>query len=146
MRGGRGRRWEDIPGRRKTRYEVPKRKKTLAVREAESQLLRWLQVLRDEGEWPRVGYGENLVFGSNHRDKSMSGLACVKLLAVGIMVRWTDLEGSSAEFASGSHVGVEGERRVKGRWVGMPLTEWSKFGVGELYFYFFFIPALLGCD
>lgn len=129
-------------------YEVPKRKKTLAVGEAESHL-RWLQVLRDEGEWPGVGYGENLVFDSNHRGKSMSGLACVKLLAVGIMVRWTDLGGSSAEFASGSHVGIEGERRVKGRWVGMPLTEWSRFGVGELYFYFFhffFIPALLGCD
>lgn len=82
----------------------------------------------------------------------MSGLAPVKLLAVGIMERWTDLEGTSAEFTDGSHVGIEGERRVKGRGVGMPLTEWNKFGVGELYFYYFFfififlVPALLRCN
>lgn len=76
-------------------------------------------------------------------------MACVKLLAVGIMGRWTNLEGTSAQFADGSHVGIEGERRVKGRWVGMPLTEWSKFGVGELYLFLFFIfiffiPAFFG--
>lgn len=56
-----GGRWENIPGRRQTMYEVPKRKKTLAVGEEESQL-QCLQVLRDEGEWPGVGYGKNLVF------------------------------------------------------------------------------------
>lgn len=45
----------------------------------------------------------------------MSGLACVKLLAAGIMVRFTNSEGTAAEFACGSHGGIEGEGRVKGR-------------------------------
>lgn len=45
----------------------------------------------------------------------MSGLACVKLLAAGVMVRCTNLEGTAAEFACGSHGGIEGEGRVKGR-------------------------------
>lgn len=40
MRERRGGRWENIPGRRKTMYAVPKRKKTLAVGEVESQLQR----------------------------------------------------------------------------------------------------------
>lgn len=69
----------------------------------------------------------------------MSDLACVKLLAAGIMVRCTNLEETATEFACGSHGGIEGEGRVKGRWVGMLLSDWGKFGVGELYFLFSFL-------
>lgn len=63
----------------------------------ESQL-QWLQVLRAEGEWLGAGYGENLVFDSNHRRKPMSGLACVKLLAVGIMVEVDGFRGNVSRF------------------------------------------------
>lgn len=123
-------------------YEVPKRKKTMAVGEVESQL-QCLQALRDEGEWPGVGYGKSLVFDSNHRGKSLSALACVKLLAVGIMLKWTNMEGTSAEFADGSHVGIGGEEESKvGGWGAFHGME-QLWGGGVVFFFqfLFFFPS-----
>lgn len=57
--------WQNVPGRRKIhgqRLQEEKKhtEQNLAVREAGSQL-QW-QVFRAQGEWPRGGSGEVLVF------------------------------------------------------------------------------------
>lgn len=59
-----------------------------------------------------VGCGENLAFDPNRHGKSLRGLACVKLLAVG-MVKWTDSEGPSVELGDGFDGGIEGEEEAK---------------------------------
>lgn len=40
-------------------------------------------------------------------------------------LKWTDLEGTSVELADGLDFGPEGDRRVKGRSMEFPFTEWG---------------------
>lgn len=60
------------------------------------------------------------------------------------------MEGTSGELADGLDIGLEGERRVRGRWVEMPFTEWELLegpSLGKcclsIFILFIFIPALL---
>lgn len=79
--------WQNIPGRRKIHGQRPQEEKkhteqNLAMREAGSQL-QW-QVLRVQGEWPGVAMVRPWCL-AHHCGESLGGLACVKLMAAGMV-------------------------------------------------------------